>query len=38
MRPVNFPVEEGQLLTQREIFCHKRCSGQDQTPDEQKES
>jgi hypothetical protein len=38
LRPVNFPVEEGQLLTQREILCRERCSGQDQAPDEQKES
>jgi hypothetical protein len=38
MRPVNFPVEECQLLTQREILCRERCSGDDQAPDEQKES
>jgi len=38
LRPVNFSVEEGQLLTQREILCGERCSGHDQTPDEQKES
>jgi hypothetical protein len=38
LRPVNFPVEDGQLLTQREILCSERCSGHDQTPDEQKES
>jgi hypothetical protein len=38
LRPVNFPVEDGQLLTQREILCHERCPGQDQAPDEQKES
>src|SRR5262249_88802 len=36
--PVNFPVEDGQLLTEREILCRERCSGQDQAPDEQKES
>ena len=38
LRPVNFPVEDGQLLTQREILRHERCSGHDQTPDEQNES
>jgi hypothetical protein len=38
LRPVNFPVEDGQLLTQREILGSKRCSGQDQAPDEQKEN
>jgi hypothetical protein len=38
LRPVNFPVEDGQLLTKREILCRERCSGQDQAPDEQKES
>jgi hypothetical protein len=38
LRPVNFPVEDGQLLTQREILCRERCSGHDQAPDEQKES
>jgi hypothetical protein len=38
LRPVNFPVEDGQLLTQREILCRERCSGHDETPDEQKES
>jgi len=38
LRPVNFPVEERQLLTQREILCSERCSGHGQTPDEQKES
>jgi len=37
-RPVNFPVENGQSLTRREIPCSERCSGHDQTPDEQKES
>jgi hypothetical protein len=26
---VNFPVEDGQLLAQREIFCCERCSGHD---------
>jgi hypothetical protein len=35
--PVNFPVEDGQLLTQREILHRERCSGDDQAPDEQKE-
>jgi hypothetical protein len=25
LRPVNFPVEDGQLLTQREILCRDRC-------------
>jgi hypothetical protein len=38
LRPVNFPVEDGQLLTQREILCSERCSGDDQAPDEQKEN
>src|SRR5215475_12962978 len=38
LRPVNFPVEDGQLLTQREILRHERCSGRDQAPDEPKES
>ena len=37
LRPVNFPVEDGQLLTQREILCRERCSGHDHAPDEQKE-
>jgi hypothetical protein len=32
--PVNFPVEDGQLLTQREILCSERCSGHDHAPDE----
>jgi hypothetical protein len=36
LRPVNFPVQDGQLLTQREIPCHERCSGHDQVSDEQK--
>src|SRR5262245_2593414 len=36
--PVNFPVEDGQLLAQREILRHERCSWRDQAPDEQKES
>src|SRR5262245_61990679 len=27
LRPVNFPVEDGQLLTQREILCRERCPG-----------
>jgi hypothetical protein len=35
--PVDFPVEDGQLLTQREILGHERCSGRDQAPDEPKE-
>jgi hypothetical protein len=30
LRPVNFPVEDGQLLTQREILCRERCWGHDQ--------
>ena len=38
MRPVNFPVEDGQLLTQGEILRREGCSGDDQAPDEQKES
>jgi|SRR5262245_2753127 len=38
LRPVNFPVENGQLLTQREILCRERCSGHDEGPDEHKES
>src|SRR5262245_60446409 len=38
LRPVNFPVEEGELLTQGEILSRERCSEQDQAPDEQKES
>jgi hypothetical protein len=38
LRPVNFPVEDGQLLTQGEILCRERCSGDDQAPDEQKEN
>jgi hypothetical protein len=25
LRPVNFPVEDGQLLTQREILCREGC-------------
>jgi hypothetical protein len=37
LRSVNFPVEDGQLLTQGEILYRERCSGDDQTPDEQKE-
>jgi hypothetical protein len=37
MRPVKFPVEDGQLLTQGEILCREGCSGDDQAPDEQKE-
>ena len=38
LRPVNSPVEDGQLLTQSEILCSEGCSGDDQAPDEQKES
>jgi hypothetical protein len=38
LRPVNFPDEDGQLLTRREILCRDSCPGQDQSPDEQKES
>jgi hypothetical protein len=38
LRPVNFPVEDGQLLTQGEILCRERCTGDDQAPGEQKES
>ena len=34
LRPVNFPVEDGRLLTQREILCRERCLGDDQAPDE----
>jgi hypothetical protein len=37
-RPANFPVENGQLLTQRTILCRERCSGHDQASDEGKES
>jgi hypothetical protein len=29
MRPVNFPVEDGQLLTRGEILRRERCSGHD---------
>jgi hypothetical protein len=36
--PVNFPVENCRLLTQREILYRARCSGDDQAPDEQKGS
>jgi hypothetical protein len=36
VRPVNFPVEDGQLLTQGEILCREGCSGHDQASDEQK--
>jgi hypothetical protein len=36
--PVNFPVEDGQLLTQGEILCRERCSVDDQAPDKQEES
>ena len=38
LRPVNFPVEDGQLLTQGEILCRECCSWRDQAPDEPKES
>ena len=38
LRPVSFPIKDGQLLTQREILRHERCSGHDQAPDERKES
>jgi len=38
LRPVNFPVEDGQLLTQREILYRERYSRDDLAPDEQKES
>jgi hypothetical protein len=37
LRPVNLPVEDGQLLTQGEILCREGCSGDDQAPDEPKE-
>ena len=33
LRPVNFPVEDGHLLTQREILRGEGCSGDDQAPD-----
>src|SRR5262247_3415108 len=36
LRPVNFPVESCQLLTQNEILCRERRSGRDQAPDEKK--
>ena len=36
LRPMNFLVEDGQLLTQREILCRERRSGYDEAPDEQK--
>jgi hypothetical protein len=35
---MNSPVEDGQLLTQREILYRERCSGHDEAPDEHKES
>jgi hypothetical protein len=38
LRPVKFPVEDGQLLTQGEILYREGFSGDDQAPDEQKES
>jgi hypothetical protein len=38
MRPFNFPVENGQLLTQREVLCRERGSGHDEGPDEHNES
>jgi hypothetical protein len=37
LRPVKFPVEDGQWLMQGEILCREGCSGDDQAPDEQKE-
>jgi hypothetical protein len=36
LRSVNFPVEDGHLLMQREILRQERCSGHDQAPDEPK--
>ena len=36
LRLVNFPVEDGQLLTQDEILPRERCLGDDQAPDEPK--
>ncbi len=33
-----FGTDTGQLLTQREILRHERCSWRDQASDEQKES
>ena len=36
LRPVKFPVENCQLLTQGEILCRERRSGRDQAPDEKK--
>jgi hypothetical protein len=38
LRPVNFPVEDGQLLTQGEILCRECFSWRDEAPDEPKES
>jgi len=38
LRPMNFPVENCQLLTQRDILCRERRYGRDHAPDEQKES
>jgi hypothetical protein len=38
LRPVNFPVEDDPLLTQREILRQERCSGHDQAPDEPKKN
>jgi hypothetical protein len=38
LRPVSFPVKDGQLQIQCEILRHKRCSGYDQAPDEPKKS
>src|SRR5262245_51837772 len=38
LRMVDFPVEDGQLLTQSDILRHERCSGCNQTPDEPDES
>jgi len=37
LRAVNFPIEDGQSLTQGEILCREGCSGDDQAPDEPKE-
>jgi hypothetical protein len=38
LRPVNFPVEDGHLLMQREILRQERCSGHYHAPDELKKS
>jgi hypothetical protein len=37
LRPVKFPVEDGQLLTQGGILYREGCSGDDRASDEQKE-